>query len=430
MKILHVSTYDGGGAAKSCIRLHLALLQHGIESHILFLLQKDKSIPHTSEYKIKPKPLTTFNKIINKGKIILKELKLYNEPVEINYLKNQQNGFYPFTFPYSDFDITDTEVYKNCDIINLHWVANLFDYSFFKKNKKPVVWTMHDMNPFTGGCHHSLDCKKYEVNCDVCPQLAGTTNPSYSAEILKIKQESLANFEKLTIVTPSHWLRKCSSNSTLFRKMQHFTFPYSIDADTFNIRNKAYSRSILGIAEHKKVCLFVAQNIDMKLKGIEYLIEAVQNLINSNPNLLIVAVGGTISKSPLFIGSSDAFKNSVLELGTVYDEKLMSIIYSAADVFAFPSLAENLPNVIIESLFCGTPILAYNVGGIPELIAHQENGYLCNEINVESLQNAIHTFFNSNDLLPAERIREMAVEKYSTKVQLNNYLTLYSKLLS
>jgi glycosyltransferase involved in cell wall biosynthesis len=328
-----------------------------------------------------------------------------------------------FTFSSSPYYIQEHPLYAKADIIHLHWVSDHYvDYQkFFANNTKPVVWTLHDMNAFTGGCHYSEGCTGYKSDCSNCPQLQGTENPDYAATELNVKRRALQKQTTLTIVSPSQWLLEKSEESKLFNKYPHLCIPYGISSSNFQPRDKYFSRELLNIPADKKVILFVAYSIHSVRKGYTYLIDALKKLYLED-NVALCAIGAK--------RTNGTGKEKFYELGSFTDERLMSMAYSAADVFVIPSLEDNLPNTVIESLLCGTPVIGFPTGGIKEMIQDGENGYLCEEISVAALADKLQKFLDNPLLFSGEKIRKDAVEKYDASVQANKYITLYQQLLN
>ncbi len=417
MKILLVNTYDRGGAANACLRLHEGLQREGVECSILFKT-KQKNISNSgivNPLKIKA---TTFQKGINKLKRILIELKLLKPTQKItnSFLKTRDPNLVLFSYPTSNYDITESPLYKEADIINLHWVAGLLDYkSFFEKNTKPVVWTLHDINPFSGGGH--ADDKIIGVNKHGCPIYREFTNrEKFEFEkIINYKLKIFRNAKSVHIVSLCNWMSYKVKNSLVFNKFSISLIPNGIDSTIFKPRNKEFSRNILNLSNNKKVVLFVADSIDINYKGYVFLKKALKELENNN--LVLVAIGSSreVNEMPYY----------VKELGVINDERLMSIAYSAADVFVIPSLADNLPNTVLESIMCGTPVIGFPVGGIPDMIQDGVNGLLTKDVSVSSLADSLNLFLNTADQFDSNKIRENAVKKYDQKIQADNYIKLF-----
>jgi len=422
LKILIVNTYDRGGAANSCKRLHLALLNQEVDSNVLHKF-KQNNWPNSSIFFQPSSNPSTFQKIKAKIERILIELKIYThtpqKDVFLQFLKARPKGLELFSFPNSNSDIAESPVYKEADVINLHWVANFLDHqSFFKKNTKPVVWTLHDMNPFSGGDHYIEEYLGIDESGFPIRRKWSKEELRVVKENITIKKQVMSTVDNLTIVAPSEWLAQEARKSEVFKGKSVLCIPYGLNAEIYKPRDKNYSRDLLGIPKDKKVTLFVSDSISNNRKGFVFLKRAFEQLVDAN--LILCAIGQKNSELESI--------NNILELGPIYDERLMSIAYSAADVFVIPSLMDNLPNTVLESIMCGTPVIGFPVGGIPEMIIDGENGLLTKDISVSSLVETLSKFLDSPGMFDRKRIRENAIEKYDQKIQAERYISLFKKI--
>lgn len=408
MNILHISTSDKGGAANACLRLHNGLLNRGVNSKVLVFL-KSGDCPEV-HYLFEDK---NRNALLEKFRYFkfgfcegLNRLKLLGREKEFDI----------FTKPKSLLRPEQSPLFEWADIINLHWVAYLIDYKrFFCDASKKYVWTLHDMNPFTGGCHYSLDCEKYKNDCNNCPQLEGTLFNGYAKSNLEYKKDAFKNVDNLKIITPSKWLMNKSKESALFSKYEHFNIPNGIDENTFVPVDKIEARKKLSLPTDKKILLSVSNFIDDKRKGANTLLKTL-NYTKENVNDILICLAG---KTKIEFN-----RTNIHSLGFVELEK-MKTVYSAADAYVLPSLGDNLPNTIIESLLCGVPVIAFPVGGIPEMINHGKNGLLCSDTTSEALANSISEFFSGKYSFDTQYIRSDAIERYSIKNQVDRYIGLY-----
>lgn len=429
MKILHVNTYDFGGAAKACLRLHLGLLNMGIDSNVLVIRKSNENIPKVYNYipykKNVPKK-TIGDRLKSKTKRLLREFYLYNaNPLEKDYiraqfLENRLPGLELYSFPNSEIDITNNELFLEADIIHLHWVARFLNYeSFFSKCNKPIIWTLHDMFPFSGGEHYvetnlGIDNYGYPVK-----RFISEYEKEIDRENLDIKRKAISQVNNLRIVCPSDWLRKEAKNSELFANYPVSIIPNGIDTSIFKPHEKSFSRSILDLPKEKFVILFVADNLTSKRKGFDYLLRIIPELAKKDVHICIV--GSTYSL--------DIPHENYTILGQIFDERLMSVVFSAADLFVIPSVMDNFPNTILESLSCGTPVVGFPVGGIPDIIEDGVNGYLCSEISTPSLINSIDRFISNHHLFDKELILKKIYNKCDLSVQANEYINLYNTTL-
>lgn len=411
MKVLHISTSDRGGAANAALRLHKALLQEGIDSSFL-VLKKFGNSEKTHTFR----ESFLLNRYHNFWNRLLKETKFNYEQSQ---LKGQAKGFENYSFADSWFDIRKSKLFQEADIINLHWVAGFLDYrTFFEGHSKKIVWTLHDMNPFTAGCHYSANCQEYLSACQSCPQLAGVKKTDLAPSFFKIKEKGLKK-ANLTIVSPSNWLSNLAKASSLFRKFPTFCIPNGLDLELFKQSPKAEARKILNLPQDKKIVFFTAQDTTNIRKGFQILYDALPIL--SDKNIVIYTAGKKAGFSFPTI--------EIIEAGTINSPQKMALAYSAADLFVIPSLEDNLPNTVLESLACGTPVVGFTIGGIPDMIQNGENGVLVDEISTEKLAKALkHTLANLAQF-DSQKIRENCQNKYTTKIQAQNYMNLYTKII-
>ena len=416
MKILIVSTTDTGGAANACLRLHEGLIKNGCDSDVL-LSKKQRNVYRT--HVLNPN-YTIFQKLYLICLKILKFLKIHNyRSKKDKFISSRSSNLEMFSYPNSNYDITKSDLYKEADVVNLHWVANFLDYkSFFKKNKKPVVWTLHDMNPFTGGEHYEELFDGIDTSGKPLKRRKTKKEIDESEAILEFKKNLVKGVNNLTAVAPSRWLQYEAAKSDVFRGNKVVHIPYGIDSEIFDLKDKVYSREVFNIPKNKKVILFVSESINNSRKGFVLLEKAFEKL--SSDKILLCAIGNSNNNS----NNSE----NVVKLGPIYDERLMALAYSAADLFVIPSLMDNLPNTVLESIMCGTPVVGFEVGGIPDMIENGVNGYLADEISSDSLYTAIMKFFEFPDLFDREKIRDKAREKYDLNIQAKSYNELFNKI--
>ena len=401
MKVLHISTYDTGGAAKAAIRLHQGLLKLGVKSSFLSLYSSnvkfEKKYQHC--YTIKEKAFEYAR--IKWG--------LGNSRVEEQvYRQRTRSSLEVATLLKTNFDITQQKVYKDADIINLHWTSSYLDYpSFWKKNLKPTVWTLHDMNPFCGIYHYRGDAIR---NNEQLGELDCATKKAKC----KLYQRA-----EISIVCPSRWLLNCSQSSKLFRHFPHYHIPYSLDTTVFKLQKQREAREELSLPQDKKILLFVSQNVANYRKGYDLLLEAVSQIKNST-SVQAVAIGNPPQNKC----------KDITYLGSVEEEKKMAQAYAAADAFVMPSREDNLPNVMLESLACGTPVISFPIGGALDIIESGRNGWLTSEVSAEALAQAIQEWYRSPSPLNRNAISCKAGKHFALTTQARSYEDLYRNLLS
>jgi len=416
MKVVHLSTSDFGGAAMAAINLHRALLDQGLESDLLTMGRTRHDIPRHTQ--VQPFSLgggLVWNKLKYKfGRIqeITGLAEDRNNQPNNRYLKDRPAGYEIFTLPYSWFSILDHPLVKQADVVHLHWVSfGMVDYAdFFANCKSKVVWTMHDMNPFTGGCHHADDCVGYKASCPVCPQLKNRTK---AHDYWQYKHDALhgSRSGSLHLVAPSQWLADRCETSTIMSGRSVSVIPNGFDVQRFRYMEKARER--LQFPKEKHMVLFNALDTANPRKGIQYLVPALRML--NDPNILLVSVGGRSMDLPSGI--------EIHEAGFVSDPETLALYYSAADLFVLPSMAENLPNTISESLLCGTPVVAFRVGGIPEQVGASD-GVLVETMSSEALSTGIATALQMQ--WDPHSIAERAVARYNGRSIAQAYQQIYS----
>jgi glycosyltransferase involved in cell wall biosynthesis len=425
MKILIINTYDFGGAATACIRLHKGLLDIGVDSTLL-LKQKTKQVNNSIVY---PNKVINFRKrLLNKLIHITSRLKLFSLFYETDYRKleflNQRpSGLEYFSFLDSNYDITEIPAYKNADIIHLHWVADFLDWeSFFLKNTKPLVWTLHDQNPFLGGEHYAERYLGIDSLGNPMARVKKEVELLMEQEILKRKRGLLDLVKNVSIVSPSKWILNSSNSSELFNMFTHFLIPYGIPTSIFKPLNMNFCREIIGLPKEKKIILFVADSVDNSRKGYIFLQRALELIDKKFAESIFLC---TIGEKTELIDN-----NILIELGKIHDERLMSIVYSAADIFVIPSLEDNLPNTILESLCCGTPVIGFPTGGILDVIDEGVNGIICNETSVSGLVRGIANFLSGNLKFDRDSISKNAIKRFALENQAKEYNSLYKRILN
>lgn len=409
MKILHINTNDlSGGAAIAANRLHNALKQNGIESYML--VQRKQS---------------------NDSTILGAKSNLYFRG--INYLRNKVDSFpkifYPNRqkVPWSINWLSNRHIIKkiyqiNPDIIHLHWInggfISLEDIKRISRLNKPIVWTLHDSWAFTGGCHIPHECKKYKKNCGNCPVLCSGKENDLSRQIWLNKKKIFDNIDFI-VVTPSNWLKKCAKKSSLLKNKKIIRIPNSIDLDNFKLLNKTKARRDLGLSNKKKYLLFGAMSATTdKNKGFDLFVQSLE-FFKDIKNIELLVFG---NKKDLEIKT----KVPIRCFGRIKNQAKLNQLYSATDVTVVPSRSENFPNTIIESFSCGTPVVAFKIGGIPDIIKHKKNGYLAKPFDVKDLAKGIEFCLSNNKL--GKNARKKAEKEYSQDRQAKKYIKLYESL--
>jgi glycosyltransferase involved in cell wall biosynthesis len=310
------------------------------------------------------------------------------------------------------------------DIVHLHWVAEFIDYgAFFDFRRGPVVWTLHDMNTFTGGCHFDQGCGKYRSQCEACPLLIEHQSPGHDLASLVWRRKK-ALFDalsptQLTFVVPSLWLAEEARVSTLLGKFPIECVPNGVDTDTFRPLDQSGSRQSLGLPLKTPLVLFVANDVMTPRKGFTFLRRALTQLRERGLNVELITAGKGRPDIPDVV--------PVHHFEWTADESFLCSVYSAADVVAVPSTQDNLPNVLLESMACGKPVVAFDVGGIQELVTSGKTGLLVQEGDVPGLVTALESVLIDPAVSRAmgERARRVTTEHYTLAIQADRYAKIY-----
>lgn len=402
MNITIISGSETGGAGYAAKNLHEGLLEIGVNSNFLteqMIIEADRS----------------FFKKIRRWWLVRRNIKrnyklLAGAPTEYDHFSFARTGYH---------NIHKHPLIQNADVINIHWVSYMVDYkSFFKNIDKPIIWTLHDTNPFTGGCHYTFGCDNFMNDCINCPQLAEKNRDFAAWDNLKLKHDSLAelNPKKTVIVSPSKWLKTLSEKSSLFKKYAHYCIPYGINTAIFKHYSKAASRLKMGFPADKFIVLFAGTSLTEYRKGFDIILK-LKEVFKDNEQILFIA-----------IGKNDIEHEGISNLGYISDKNDMAIAYSAADLFIIPSREDNFPNTVLESLCCGTPVIGYKTGGITDAVEHGTNGFLVDKENITDLAMYINHMINNPDLFDNENISSIARKKYSLKTQAFAYRNMINNI--
>ena len=328
-------------------------------------------------------------------------------------------------FNMDSFEIKNYDVFKNSDIVHYHALHGYYFSSFALPeltSLKPSVWTMHDMQAFTGHCCHSLDCMKWETGCGECPYL--DTYPKIKKDtsaFLWETKKAIYDKSDITIVCPSSWLLKKVEKSMLKEKDIRLIYN-GVDINLFKPDDKKKLRKKYNLPEDKTILLFLA-NIGLKndWKGGEYVLKAYNKLINNN-EVLFMNIGKSISKSVIM-------KNWI-EIPYIYDEKILSEYLKLSDILIYPSIADTCPLVVIEALSCGLPVVTFDTGGIPELVTHNKTGYIADYKNYDDFLKGIYLLLKNKNLIKkySKEARLDAVKRFSNEIMVDNYIKLYNNV--
>ncbi|PSB06156.1 glycosyl transferase [Pleurocapsa sp. CCALA 161] len=409
MKILHISTKDlEGGGPRAAYRLHRGLQNINISSQML--VQQKMSSDRTVIA-----PQTNLEKGLAKIGGIL-------DTIPSKFYRQREPAL--FSTQWLPDAICSRIARLDVDLINLHWVEdNYLRIETMAKLGQPIVWTLHDMWAFTGGCHYDDNCGRYVESCGACPQLKSDRQYDLSRWVWQRKFHAWKNLP-LTIVTPSEWLAKCAGSSSLFKNLRVEVIPNGVDIQRYKPVNRPIVRELIGLPQNKHLVMFGAiKATSDRRKGFYFLQAALESLCQSGwqNKLELVVVGASQPEKEIYLG----FKTHYL--GKLNDDISLAQVYAAADVFVAPSVQDNLPNTVVEAIACGTPAVAFNIGGMPEIIEHHVNGYLAQPFEIEDLAKGIVWILENQERHQklGDRARAKAKQEFSQELQARRYASLY-----
>lgn len=412
MRVLLVNTSEKvGGAAIACNRLMGALNRYGVEARMFV---RDKQ---TDNQKV--------TQIASRWAL---PLKFVWERVVI-LLNNglRKRDVFQVDIANTGTDITHTREFREADVIHLHWVnqgfLSLRNLEDIIRSGKKIVVTLHDQWYFTGICHYSAECNRYTTQCADC-QLAKGGLVDLAKWVFNRKKDIYKDAD-ITFVGCSRWMAQLAAASVLTRGHSVISIPNAIDTDLFRPKDKNEARRRRNLTSGRKLILFNAQKITDERKGFRYFAEACNIIKKCNAELAncldVVVLGGDSDKA------SNLLPFPVHVVPYISDMQEMIDTYNAVDIFVTPSLQDNLPNTIVEAMSCGIPCVGFNVGGIPEMIDHEENGYVAGYKDAEDLAKGIVWSIEEGDRYSrlSSSARAKAVEMYGELAVAQKYVEAY-----
>lgn len=408
MKVVIINTHDlDGGAARAAYRLHRGLLSFDIDSQMLVQIKTGGDFKVIGPSSLKSKLYAKVRPFLDKL-----TLRKYSNKTQALFSRGVTG----------DRSLISKINALEPDIVHLHWINEGFlSVNDISAIKAPIVWSLHDMWPFTGGCHYDEWCGAYETGCGTCKVLSSQNVNDISRKMIRYKKLAYDN-SNITVIGLSHWLAREASKSLVFKGKKIVNLPNPIDPKEFGLVNKTFARELFNLPLDKKLILFGAMRATgAQRKGFTQLAQA---LLKLDVNFDIVVFGAELPEEP------DEFIQKCHYMGTLKDNASLKALYNAADVMVVPSLQENLSNAIMESLVCGTPVAAFDIGGNGDMIKHQQNGYLAKPFCSEDLAYGIDWLikhFNSEASL--QSISEKALNSYSTNNVIPQYIQLYQSIM-
>ena len=414
MRVLLINTSERmGGAAIAASRLMEALKNHGIKAKLL----------------VRDKEQITVVALRRSWQLVWKFV--WERIVIWSANGFRKRNLFAVDIANTGTDITSLPEFQQADVIHLHWVnqgmLSLHNLEKILASGKPLVWTMHDMWPCTGICHHANQCDYYRTMCHNCPYIGGGRREHDLAYRIFVKKRSLYAHHRIHFVTPSHWLGEQARKSALLAGQSVTVIPNPINVNLFRPHDKAAARRKCLLPEDRKLMLFGSVKITDKRKGIDYLVEACRLLAERHPELRDKLGVVTFGKYSEQLKAMLPFETYPLDF--VRDDHRLVDIYNAVDLFVTPSLEENLPNTVMEAMACGTPCVGFNVGGIPEMIDHLHNGYVAAYKSADDLANGVYWILTDPGYAGlSEQAWRKAVAYYSENTVARRFIDLYNKL--
>lgn len=419
MKVTLINTADaGGGAPAAGMRLLKALKTKDIDAR---LIVQDKKTGDESVYQVNTGFL---------GKLKAR-YNFYREriPFIVFQAENRLVRF-AFSTAKTGTDITEEAYIRDADILHLHWTNQGFqsikNLICLVRGDKPVVWTLHDMWAFTGGCHYAGNCYHFTRQCGHCHMLRKPEAKDISYKGWQRKMHLFWDKDSVVFITCSNWLAGQARSSTLLQGYRIEVIPNPIDTEVFYPEDKAAMRLKWGIPADKMIILFGAANITDRRKGITYLVEALDILKTSYTDEIEIVLFG---KNKSFDTGMLSFK--VHEVGIITDQQHLTELYSLADVFVTPAIEDNLPNTVMEAMACGTPVVAFNTGGIPDMVDHLHNGYLAECKSPVDFAAGITFVLNTiGSSRLGDNARRHVLQNFTNEIVAQKYIQVYRSLLN
>lgn len=412
LRVVHLSTTDvTGGAALATYRLHQALPDCDVHS-TMYVATKRGTGAGVVEFRPSFFGPRALNQFLFRAARHLQRKSL-----------RATNAF--MTSDWTYFGGLVARQFPAADIIHLHWATDLLDFRALPRlvERTPLVWTFHDMNAFTGGCHYTQGCERFTTECGACPLLPSEDLDDVTHRILQRKVAALRNVpvSRLTIVAPSRWMAAQVRRSTVFGRFDVKVIPNGIDTDVFRPMDRTALRAKYGFSPEDRLILSVAENLSDRRKGMRELEQAFAQIAHV-PNLKILTLGGNCSRLQ---------GNMYRHLGPLHDPEKICEAYNLADIFVIPTLQDNFPNTVIEALASGTPVVGFATGGVVDAVEDGMSGLLAPTGDVAGLAQNITRALTDDALRGAMRLaaRERAVSHYSLKKQADTFSALYGRLL-
>ena len=394
MKIVHIASHDTGGAGIAATRIHESQVSAGLNSTLLLRRKSSRKIENCESLEGQD------DGFLERGASKIKNIIDKRRPIYED--DDREYAVIRRLYCESLFKLHTLELIKSADILHLHWVNRFLDQkSFFKSVRQPIVWSFHDMNPFSGG---------YPYQGGLAPGQIQAAN-----RLLEYKK-GILRAANLNGVATTKTFARLAAEFGLYEASKISVIPYGLDTNVFKPHDKCFSREVFGLPHSSKVLLFIAADVSMKRKGLEIVLSAQRS--GALGDCLIAVVGSNFQQS-------DDVHN-VVHLGEIHDTRLLSLAFSASDLLITPASEEAFGQTTIEAIACGTPVVSYQTAGALDIISEGVNGIIASDFShssfVKAVKKAMTTDFDN------QAISEFARKEYSFERQANRYRELYESL--
>jgi len=398
-RICHVTFSTSGGAGIVAKRLQEGQLKAGIESRLLSMTDENIQALLFSDPILVGKALADFYGV----------------------RRTRESHLFSLLRDSSDVSIR-REIETSNEILHFHWtpgVVSLDDIEMYLKGGRSIVWTLHDMWAFTGGCHHALECNQYETGCLQCPQTRAIFRRKVETSA-ELKRTVYNQVNKIHFVSPSHWLAEKAIASGAFSNAKLHVVPNPINCEVFKPGDKGTARSKYGITENAFVIGCSSMNLSDPMKNMHMLAKGIEEFVElaQGREIVLLAVGG---------GELAIDGCRICLTGPISSEAEMSSTYQAMDVFVSLSLAENFPLTVAEAAASGVPVICLERGGMPEIVTDGITGRVI--ATEDELPKVLMDFVSDSQRIREMSIkgREQAVESFSLDSVLQKYDRIYDE---
>lgn len=419
MKVVHLATHDNfGGAARATYRQHLALRDHGIDSRML-VRHKHSNDANVAVYLGDPGFFCRASRVLRRTWIDYQEKRSRTPDGKV---------MWGLTDPRADLLRDVGPEISGADVINIHKVQHFVDVPALLRHlprSKPVVITLHDLSPITGGCDYPGPCRRFEAACGCCPIMNSHRSNDYSRRIFRMKETAYLrpSRERLAFVANSFWSGERARLSALTKDTKVEVIHYGLDQTVYSPQKRRESREALGIGVEEPVLLFAAHDLSLPHKGGRYLRDALVNVRCQMPIRLLTMGAGHFQADP-------GYRHT--HFGRVESDELQALLYRGADVFVIPSLEEAFGQSAVEAVACGAVVAGFNVGGIPDIVKCGLNGLLVERGNTQALSEAIQKLLEDEALRHRwqNSCEAWVQERFSYFKNAAAYVALYDSLLN